>query len=73
MKAKTKTNQGGGSRPKKPRNPAGGGQWQAAPPAKSNAGKIILATLTVGAAGVVGYFGWQYFKKEEGRKRGQSR
>lgn len=26
--------------------------------------KIIVASITVGAAGILGYFGWQYFKKK---------
>jgi len=25
--------------------------------------KIIIASLAVGAAGILGYFGWQYLKK----------
>ena len=57
------------AKPKKPRSSRGSGmQWQSPAPAGSNAGKIILATLTVGAAGVVGYFGWQYFKKKKAAK-----
>lgn len=56
-------------KPRKPRNTSGRGmQWQAPAPTGNNAGKIILATLTVGAAGVVGYFGWQYFKKKKAAK-----
>ncbi len=34
----------------------------------SNSGKLILATLTIGAAGVLGYFGWQIIKKKRGSK-----
>lgn len=69
MKAKTKTNQKSGSRGgTKPRNGAANTQWAMPAPTKSNAGKIVLATLTVGAAGVVGYFGWQYFKKKKAAK-----
>lgn len=33
-----------------------------------NTGKIILATLTIGAAGVLGYFGWQIIKKKRSSK-----
>jgi hypothetical protein len=29
---------------------------------------IVMTTLAVGAAGVIGYFGWQYYKKQRGRK-----
>jgi hypothetical protein len=33
--------------------------------------KIIVATVAVGAAGILGYFGWQYLKKRrEGKKTG---
>jgi hypothetical protein len=33
--------------------------------------KIIVATVAVGAAGILGYFGWQYLKKrKEGKKTG---
>lgn len=38
----------------------------------NNAGErtnaIVMTTLAVGAAGVIGYFGWQYYKKQRGRK-----
>ncbi|NOT90516.1 peptidoglycan-binding domain-containing protein [Ferruginibacter sp.] len=27
--------------------------------------KIVLTTLAVGAAGILGYFGWQYYKKKK--------
>ncbi len=33
-----------------------------------NTGNIILATLTIGAAGVLGYFGWQIIKKKRSSK-----
>jgi peptidoglycan hydrolase-like protein with peptidoglycan-binding domain len=33
---------------------------------KARKKKIIITTLAVGAAGIVGYFGWQYFKKKKG-------
>jgi len=33
---------------------------------KAQKKKIIITTLAVGAAGIVGYFGWQYFKKKKG-------
>ena len=70
MKAKTKSNRKGGnqSRAKAPRNTPDTAQWQLPQPAKSNTGKILLATLTIGAAGVVGYFGWQYYKKKKDSK-----
>ena len=70
MKAKTKSNRKSGnqSRAKAPRNTPDTAQWQLPQPAKSNAGKIVLATLTIGAAGVVGYFGWQYYKKKKESK-----
>jgi hypothetical protein len=47
----------------KPRQPKNTGV-----PAKSNVTNIIMTTLTVGAAGVVGYFGWQYYKKKKDAK-----
>jgi len=31
--------------------------------------KIIVATVAVGAAGILGYFGWQYLKKKKETKR----
>jgi peptidoglycan hydrolase-like protein with peptidoglycan-binding domain len=31
--------------------------------------KIIVTTLAVGATGILGYFGWQYFKKKKGTKK----
>lgn len=36
-------------------------------PSKSKARKkkIIITTLAVGATGIIGYFGWQYFKKKK--------
>lgn len=70
MKAKTKTirKNGGQARVKAPRNTPDTVQWQLPQPAKSNTGKILLATLTIGAAGVVGYFGWQYYKKKKDSK-----
>ncbi len=36
--------------------------------AKSSAANIFLTTLSVGVAGVAGYFGWQYFKKKKSSK-----
>ena len=30
--------------------------------------KIIITTLAVGATGILGYFGWQYFKKKKAAK-----
>ena len=30
--------------------------------------KIIVASLAVGAAGILGYFGWQYLKKKKDAK-----
>lgn len=32
--------------------------------------KIVLTTLAVSAAGILGYFGWQYFKKQKDKKSG---
>lgn len=32
--------------------------------------KIIIASLAVGAAGILGYFGWQYLKKKKDAKNG---
>jgi hypothetical protein len=32
--------------------------------------KIIVTTLAVGATGILGYFGWQYFKKKRQAKTG---
>ena len=32
--------------------------------------KIVLTTLAVSAAGILGYFGWQYFKKQKEKKSG---
>jgi len=68
---KTKNTQKSGSRnkTKKPRSSLDNTKWVIPPPAKSNAGKIVLATLSIGAAGVIGYFGWQYYKK---KKEGKS-
>lgn len=36
--------------------------------AKQGKKKIIITTLAVSAAGILGYFGWQYFKKKKERK-----
>ncbi|GAA4727344.1 peptidoglycan-binding domain-containing protein [Flavisolibacter ginsenosidimutans] len=33
---------------------------------KARKKKIIITTLAVGATGIIGYFGWQYFKKKRG-------
>ncbi len=67
---KTKTNQksSGSGRAKKPRSTPNAPQWLQPPPASGNAGKIVLATLTIGAVSVVGYFGWQYIKKKKDAK-----
>jgi hypothetical protein len=35
------------------------------PPKKKAKGNIILTTLAVGAAGILGYLGWQYYKKRK--------
>lgn len=32
--------------------------------------KIIIASVAVGAAGILGYFGWQYFKKKKDARKG---
>jgi hypothetical protein len=32
---------------------------------KQRTKKIIITTLAVGATGIIGYFGWQYFKKKK--------
>ena len=32
---------------------------------KSQKKKIVITTLAVGAAGILGYFGWQYYKKKK--------
>jgi hypothetical protein len=38
---------------------------------KQQTKKIIIASVAVGAAGILGYFGWQYFKKKrEAKKNG---
>jgi hypothetical protein len=37
---------------------------------KAQKKKIILTSLAVGAAGILGYFGWQYIKKKKGKKSG---
>lgn len=33
--------------------------------------KIVLTTLAVSAAGIFGYFGWQYYKKQKDKKSGE--
>jgi peptidoglycan hydrolase-like protein with peptidoglycan-binding domain len=33
---------------------------------KQRTKKIIITSLAVGATGIIGYFGWQYFKKKKG-------
>lgn len=37
---------------------------------KTQKKKIVLTTLAVGAAGILGYFGWQYYKKKKKEKDG---
>jgi hypothetical protein len=37
---------------------------------KQHKKKIVLTTLAVSAAGILGYFGWQYFKKQRDKKSG---
>lgn len=38
---------------------------------KQQTKKIIIASVAIGAAGILGYFGWQYFKKKrEAKKNG---
>jgi peptidoglycan hydrolase-like protein with peptidoglycan-binding domain len=37
---------------------------------KQQTKKIIIATVAVGAAGILGYFGWQYLKKKKEAKQG---
>ena len=37
---------------------------------KQHKKKIVLTTLAVSAAGILGYFGWQYFKKQKEKKSG---
>jgi hypothetical protein len=37
---------------------------------KKQAKKIIIASIAVGAAGILGYFGWQYLKKKRKPKNG---
>jgi len=39
---------------------------------KKHTKKVILATFAVGAAGVLGYFGWQLYKKKQQQKRDNS-
>ena len=34
--------------------------------------KVLLTTIAVGAAGVLGYFGWQYIKKQKEKKEGDA-
>lgn len=34
--------------------------------------KIVLTTIAVGAAGVLGYFGWKYIKKQKEKKSGDA-
>ena len=38
------------------------------PPAKNKKKAIVLTTLAVSAAGILGYFGWQYYKKKKEKK-----
>lgn len=40
-----------------------------AAPAKSKKKAIVLTTLAVSAAGILGYFGWQYYKKKKQAKQ----
>jgi len=39
---------------------------------KQQTKKIILTTVAVGAAGILGYFGWQYYKKKKGSSSGST-
>ncbi len=39
---------------------------------KTNKKKIIVGSLAVGAAGILGYFGWQYWKKRKASAGGSS-
>src|SRR5437764_275128 len=38
------------------------------PGKKQQKKKIIVASVAVGAAGILGYFGWQYLKKKKEKK-----
>jgi len=40
--------------------------------AKQHKKKVILTTFAVGAAGVLGYFGWQYYRKKMQQKKASS-
>ena len=65
---KTKTKKSSSKSRGKPRNSRRQPQWGAVPQ-QSSAGKILLTTLAIGAAGVAGYFGWQYYKKKRNAKK----
>lgn len=39
-------------------------------PKKAKTKKIIIASVAVGAAGILGYFGWQYWKKKKETRQG---
>jgi hypothetical protein len=67
-KAKTSPAKGRKATSAKPRNIWGNAGGQHPPAAKGNAPKIVLATLAIGTTGVVGYFGWQYYKKKKEAK-----
>jgi len=43
---------------------------KAVSPKKRQPKKIIVSSLAIGAAGILGYFGWQYFKKKRETKSG---
>lgn len=42
---------------------------KSAPGKKQQKKKIIIASIAVGAAGILGYFGWQYLKKNKEAKK----
>jgi hypothetical protein len=56
-----------GNKANKPRSSIDPHKWTPPPPdGNSAAGKIILTALGIGTVGVMGYFGWQYYKKKKG-------
>lgn len=50
---------------KKAVKPATKAGAKALPKTKNEKKKLLLTTLAVGASGILGYFGWQYFKKKK--------